>query len=178
VGGVGLAVVNTYLVNYMVELGSSKILIGFTMLIASLSEIPVFFFSNRLIKRFKANGLLMMGLAVTGLRLLLFAMVSMPIGIIFVQLLQGFTFPVIWVAGVTYANENAPAGLSATAQGLFGSVLMGFGAATGNFFGGVLFDAFSTRFMYLFFGILVLTSLIILSFVEKRLPAISYEKAF
>ena len=177
VGGVGLAVVNTYLVNYMVELGSSKILIGFTMLIASLSEIPVFFFSNRLIKRFKANGLLRMGLAVTGIRLLLFAIVSMPIGIIFVQLLQGFTFPVIWVAGVTYANENAPAGLSATAQGLFGSVLMGFGAATGNFFGGILFDAYSTRFMYLFFGILVLTSLIILSFVERRLPAISYEKA-
>jgi PPP family 3-phenylpropionic acid transporter len=176
VGGIGLATVNTYLLYYMSELGSTKTLMGIGMVIATIAEIPVLFFSNRLIKRFRAYGLLVLGLAVTGLRLLLFSAVSMPVGIIVVQLLQGLTYPAIWVAGVTYANENAPAGMSATAQGLFGSVLMGFGAATGNFFGGLLIDAYSVRFMYLFFGIAVLSSLILLSLVERRLPAISNEQ--
>jgi PPP family 3-phenylpropionic acid transporter len=170
VGGVGLASVNTYLFYYMGELGSSKTLMGIGMVIATLSEIPALFFSNRLINLFKAYGLLVLGLAVTGVRLLLFAAVDLPIGIVFVQLLQGLTFPVIWVAGVTYANENAPAGMSATAQGLFGSVLMGFGAATGNFFGGILIDAYSARFMYMFFGVLLIVSLFVFNLIERRLP--------
>jgi MFS family permease len=170
VGGIGLAVVNTYLFYYMGELGSSKTLMGIGMVLATLSEIPILFFSNHLIKKLKSYGLLILGLTVTGVRLLLFSAVTMPIGVIFANLLQGMTFPAIWVAVVTYANENAPIGMNATAQGLFGSVLMGFGAATGNFFGGIMIDAYGTRFMYLFFGILVLSSIFILSQVERRLP--------
>jgi MFS family permease len=170
VGGIGIAVVNTYLFFYMGELGSSKTFMWIGMVIATLSEMPVLFFSNRLIKRFNSYGLLVIGLAVTGIRLLLFAMVSMPIGVVLVQLISGLTFPLIWVAGVTYANEHAPIGMNATAQGVFGSVLMGFGAATGNFLGGFLIDSRGTQFMYMFFGVLVLGTLIIFSLIERRLP--------
>jgi PPP family 3-phenylpropionic acid transporter len=97
-------------------------------------------------------------------------MVNMPVGIILVQLMSGLTFPLIWVAGVTYANEHAPVGLNATAQGIFGSVLMGFGAATGNFLGGFLIDSQGTQFMYMFFGILVLGALLLFTLIERRLP--------
>jgi len=170
VGGIGLAVVNTYLFYYMGELGSSKTFMWIGMVIATLSEMPVLFFSNRLIKRFNSYGLLVIGLAATGIRLLLFAMVNMPIGIIFVQLMSGLTFPLIWVAGVTYANNHAPVGMNATAQGVFGSVLMGFGAATGNFLGGFLIDSHGAQFMYMFFGILVLVSLFVFTLIDRRLP--------
>jgi MFS transporter, PPP family, 3-phenylpropionic acid transporter len=170
VGGIGIAAVNTYLFFYMGELGSSKTLMWIGMVVATLSEMPVLYFSNRLIRRFNVFGLLVIGLAATGVRLLLFAMVNMPVGIIFVQLMSGLTFPLIWVAGVTYANEHAPAGMNATAQGLFGSVLMGFGAATGNFLGGFLIDSQGTQFMYMFFGILVLVALFLFTLIERRLP--------
>jgi PPP family 3-phenylpropionic acid transporter len=175
VAGIGLAVVNTYLLFYMDELGSSKTLMGITMVVATIAEIPILFFSNRLISRLKAHGLLVFGVAMTGIRLLLLAAVNQPIGVTVVQLMNGLTFSAIWVAGVTYANDNAPRGISSTAQGLFGSVLMGFGAATGNFLGGFLIDAFETRLMFLFFGVLVLGSLIIFSLVERRLPAEALE---
>jgi PPP family 3-phenylpropionic acid transporter len=173
--GIGLAVVNTYVLFYMDELGSSKTLMGITMVVATISEIPILFFSNRLIVRLKAHGLLVFGVAMTGIRLLFLAAVNQPIGVTVVQLMNGLTFSAIWVAGVTYVNDNSPRGVSATAQGLFGSVLMGFGAATGNFLGGILIDAFDTSFMYLFFGVLVLGSLVVFSFVERRLPAESLE---
>ena len=175
VAGVGLAVVNTYLLFYMDELGSSKTLMGVTMVVATISEIPILFFSNRLISRLKAHGLLVFGVAMTGIRLLLLAAINQPIGVTVVQLMNGLTFSAIWVAGVTYANDNAPRGVSATAQGLFGSVLMGFGAATGNFLGGFLIDTFDTRVMYLFFGVFVLGSLAIFSLVDRRLPAETIE---
>jgi len=175
VGGIGLASINTYMFYYMGELGSSKTLMGIAMVISTLSEIPALFFSNRLITRFKAHGLMVLGLAVTGVRLLLFAAVNQPVGIAVIQILQGFTFPIIWVAGVTYANENAPLEMSATAQGLFGSMLMGFGAAAGNLLGGVLIDSSGTAFMYLSFGTLVLVSLLVFTLVERRLPRVAHE---
>lgn len=170
VGGLSLAIVNTYLFLYMDELGASKTLMGFSMVVATISEVPLLFFSNRLIRRFGSLGLLVLGLFVGGLRLLLFSAVHFPIGIIVIQCLQGLTFPIVWVAGVAYANEHAPVGLNATAQGLFGSMLMGFGAATGNFLGGLLIDAYDTRTMFFAMGVITLVSLITLVLVEKRLP--------
>jgi len=175
IGGIGLASINTYMFYYMGELGSSKTLMGIAMVISTLSEIPALFFSNRLIVRFKAHGLMILGLLLTGIRLLLFAALNQPMSLVVIQLLQGLTFPIIWVAGVTYANENAPLEMSATAQGLFGSMLMGFGAAAGNLLGGMLIDAYSTQFMYLFFGALLLVSLLVITLIELRLPVATHE---
>jgi MFS transporter, PPP family, 3-phenylpropionic acid transporter len=170
IGGVGLTVVNTYLFLYMNELGASKTVMGISMVVSSLSEVPILFFSNFLIQRFRAHGLLLLGLAVTGLRLVLFSLVNLPLGIVVLQSIQGLTFPIIWVAGVAYANEHSPRGMSATAQGLFGSMLMGFGAAAGNLIGGFLMDAYGMQIMYMFFGLLVLGALLVFHLIELRLP--------
>ena len=91
--------------------------------------------------------------------------------------MNGLTFSAVWVAGVNYANDHAPSGISATAQGLFGSMLLGFGAAAGNFFGGMLIDAFDARVMYFVFGMIVIVSLVIFTFIERRLPTESLETA-
>ncbi len=40
------------------------------------------------------------------------------------------------MAGVAYAHEHAPAGLTTTAQGLFAAMVFGIGSATGGFLGG------------------------------------------
>lgn len=166
--GVGFASVNTYLFPYMQELGASAGLMGLALTLATLSELPVLFFADRLLKRLGSFGLLMVGMAVTGVRLLLFAAVSAPAGILAFQFLNGLTFPAVWVAGVSFAYENAPPGLSATAQGLFGAMIFGFGAAAGGLLGGILLEAVGGRAMYLAFGVLVLGSLALLAPLERR----------
>ena len=168
--GIALAVVNTYLLYYMGELGASKSMMGIAMVVATVSEIPILFFSDRLITRFKAYGLFVLGFLFTGIRLLLLAFVNQPESAVALQLLQGFTYPIIWVAGVSYASKNAPVGINATAQGLFGSMIMGFGAAAGNFLGGFLIDAYSSQFMFLAIGAAEIAFLVIFALVEKRLP--------
>ena len=167
--GVGFAAINTYLFAYMRELDASESTMGLALTIATLSELPVLFYANRLLGRFGSFGLLVVGMAITGIRLLLYAAVSLPAGILVFQILNGLTFPAVWVAGVAFADENAPTGLSATAQGLFSAMVFGIGAAVGGLIGGLLLESVGGRVMYFVFGLFVLLSLAILAPAERRL---------
>jgi len=170
VGGMGFASINNYLLPYMQELKASRTTMGIALAIATLFELPVLFFADRLLKRFKAHGLLVLAMIVTGVRLLLYAALNSPAGVLVVQILNGLSFPAAWVAGVSYADENAPAGMSATAQGLFGAMVSGFGAAAGGFIGGPLLESVGGQGMYLVFGVMVLVSIAFITFIEWRLP--------
>ena len=61
--GVGFASVNTYLFAYMQELGASAGVMGLALTLATLSELPVLFFADRLLKRLGSFGLLTLGMA-------------------------------------------------------------------------------------------------------------------
>jgi PPP family 3-phenylpropionic acid transporter len=176
VGGVGFASVNTYLFPYMAQLNASKTTMGLALTISTVSELPVLFFAHRLLQRFGAYGLFVLAMVMTGVRLLLYAAVSAPPGVLAFQILNGFTFPAAWVGGVTYADENAPAGMSATAQGLFSMMVFGFGAAVGGLLGGILLESIGGRGMYLVIGVGVLISTTVVTLVARRLPAARREQ--
>jgi len=142
---------------------------GLALLVGMVSEIPVLFFGNRLIKRLKPYGLLMLSMIFTGLRMLLFATSGTPNLILAFQLLNGLTLPAMWVAGVSYADENAPPGMSATVQGLFSAMVLGFGTAVGGLAGGLLLGSMGWRGLYFVFGATVLTIVLIVALVQRRL---------
>ena len=79
-------------------------------------------------------------------------------------------FPAMWVAGVAYADEHAPAGMKSTAQGLFGAMSFGFGAAIGGFLGGLLLESIGGRGMYLVFGLIILGGLALIEVIKRILP--------
>jgi len=166
----GLASVNSYLFPYMKELKAGETTMGVALTISTFSELPVLFFANRLIKRFRPYGLLLLGMTFTGVRLLLYSIVPSPGGVLTIQAIQGLTFPVVWVAGVAYADEHAPAGMRATAQGLFGAMVFGFGAAAGGFAGGLILEGWGGRIMYLMFGLIVLVSTAGIALFRNPLP--------
>ena len=56
-GGVGAFSAASYLYPYMAELGATETQMGIASFMATLTEIPVFFFGHYLIKRFNARGL-------------------------------------------------------------------------------------------------------------------------
>jgi len=170
-GGLAVAGTNIYLFPYLKELGANESTMGLSLTIGTLSEIPVFFFGHRLLQRLKPYGLLMLAMVITGVRLLFFAASGAPNLVLLVQLLNGPTFAAMWVAGVAYADENAPAGMGATAQGLFGATVFGFGAAVGGFVGGPLLESLGGRGLYLVFGIVVLVTVALVALVQRRLPA-------
>jgi PPP family 3-phenylpropionic acid transporter len=143
---------------------------GLALTIGTIVEIPVLFFVGRFIKRFKAYALLIFSLAMTGLRFLLFAVAPTPTFVLFVQLLNGVNYPLLTVAGVTYADEHAPKGFRATAQGVFNAATGGIGAAVGGFAGGLLFESMGAKGMYLVLFIFVALVLVFVSLVHRALP--------
>lgn len=169
-GGFALAGTNTYFFPYLRELGANESTMGFALTLGTVSEIPVLFFGNRLLRRFKPQGLLRLAMVFTGLRALAFAAASTPQLALLIQLLNGLTFPAMWVAGVAYADEHAPIGLNASAQGMFSAMVMGFGAAVGGFVGGPLLESHGGRGLYLVFGTVVLVTVALVIFVQSRLP--------
>jgi MFS transporter, PPP family, 3-phenylpropionic acid transporter len=169
-GGIGAFSVASYLSPYLQELGADGNWIGFAFLVSTLTEIPIFFFGNLLVKRFTAYGLFSISLVLLGVRSLLFGLAGNLFLAIVVQGLGGAIFPAMWSAGVAYADENAPAGLKSTAQGLFGAMTFGFGAAVGGFLGGVMLENIGGRGMFLVFGIIILAGIILIEGVKRLFP--------
>ena len=171
IAGIGMATINNYLFVYMQSLGASKTLMGFALTVSTISEIPAMFFSDRLLRRFGARGMLVIAMTTIGLRLLFYSLTTQPWVVLVIQLVHGLTFAAIYTAGVHYADQIAPPGMKSTTQGMFSGTLMGFGSAAGGLLGGLLLDRFSPGGMYAFSGTLVLVGLIVFLIVERRLVA-------
>jgi PPP family 3-phenylpropionic acid transporter len=168
--GLALAGVNNYFFPYMKELGAPTSLMGIALTIGTITEVPVLFFGNRLLRVFKPYGLFMLAAFVTAIRVLLFAVNHSPALALVIQLLNGFTFPAMWMAGVAWANAHAPQGMTATAQGIFGAMIFGFGMAVGGFLGGPLLESLGGHGLYYIFGSVVLVIVILAALVERQLP--------
>jgi PPP family 3-phenylpropionic acid transporter len=166
-GGLGALSVSSYLFPYMAEMGSSKSLMGFATFIATITEMPIFFFGNRLVKRFTSYRLLILALILMGIRSLLFAWVKTPIAVLILQVFGGLIFPAMWLAGVAYADEHAPQGLKSTAQGLFGAMSFGFGSAVGGFIGGPLLETIGGHGLFLVFGVIILGGLTVIEIIKR-----------
>jgi MFS family permease len=169
-GGIGAFSVASYLSPYLQELGADGRQIGFAFLIATLTEFPAFFFGNLLVRRFTAHGLFVISLVLLGIRSLMFGVVNNLFVAIAIMGVGGMVFPAMWLAGVAYADENAPAGMKSTAQGLFGSMTFGFGAAFSGFVGGLLLESIGGRGMFLVFGIVILVGLAIIEGIKLMIP--------
>lgn len=144
----GSGIVHNYVFLYLADLGASETLMGLSQTAATLSEIPVFFFSAILLRKIGARGLVMLSLVAYIVRLLGYTFMP-PVWLVLpINLLHGLTFSALWVAGVAYVNSVAPPGMGATAQGMFSGVTMGLGSACGALIGGLLFDTMGATVMF------------------------------
>ena len=149
IASIAAGMINNFLFLYLQDLHASASLMGFSLTVATVSEVPVFFFSDRLLRRWNARGLLLISMGATALRLAAYALMPAAWYVLPIHLLHGLTFSALWVAGVSYAGELAPPGMGATAQGLFTATYMGLGAASGALLGGLLYSRFGGSGMYM-----------------------------
>ena len=169
-GGIGAFSVASYLFPYMAELGANESMMGIASSIATVTEVFIFFFGNRLVKRFGSYGLLLLALVMFGIRSLLYGVVNTPLMVLIIQVFGGTIFPMMWVAGVSYADEHSPVGLKSSAQGLFGAMMFGVGSAVAGFVGGLLLESIGGRGMFVVLGIVILAGLAIAETIRRLFP--------
>lgn len=150
VSGMCMGMLSNFLFVHMEELGVSKTMMGLSLTFATISELPILYYSDRLLDRWGARGLILVSLAAYVVRALAYTQVTAPWMFLLVQLLHGLTFSGMWVAGVAYADNMAPAGLGATAQALFSTVFLGLGGIAGALAAGMLYDEFGTVAIFRF----------------------------
>jgi predicted MFS family arabinose efflux permease len=129
---------------------------GMALTIATISELFIMYYSDRLLKSWKSRGLILFGLVMVSVRLVGYSATNSPAVALLFQFLHGPTFAAIWMAGVDYVSEISPPELGNTAQGIFTGIVMGLGSALGAFIGGFLYQSIGFSKMFLYAGISVL----------------------
>jgi PPP family 3-phenylpropionic acid transporter len=125
---------------YMKENGASATLVGYGISFQGLCELPLFYFSAKIIGRFGIRTTLLVTVFATALRLLLYSVVKNPNAAIFIELLHGISWSLFWVVCVEYVNMLVREDWRATGQSLLYAAYYGAGAIAGNFWTGYLYD--------------------------------------
>jgi len=138
--GIVLAMISNFLFIYLHDLGANELMLGWTLTVATLSEIPVLYFSSRLLKRWAPQQIMRISLFLFAARALAYTFITAPWMGLMIQLLHGPTFSLMWIAGVSYADAIALAGSHSTAQGMFFGVMLGISATVGSIIGGAIYE--------------------------------------
>ena len=125
---------------YMKENGASASLVGYGLSVQGLCELPLFYFSARIITRLGLRITLLITVFATALRLFLYSVVQNPHAAISIELLHGISWSLFWVVCVEYVNKLVRQDWKATGQSLLYAAYFGAGAIAGNFWTGYLSD--------------------------------------
>ena len=125
--GFSFGIIGTFLFLYLEELGGLYTLMGLTLTVTCISEIPVFFFSGHLIRFFGHNNVLYITLLCYAVRFMGYSFLRNPWVVVPLELLHGVTYGAAWATCSGYASVCAPPGMAANLQSLFSVTHMGLG---------------------------------------------------
>lgn len=132
-----LTALNAFYSIQVVALGGGNTLVGLAWAVGATVEVPIMFGYARLGRRFGNEPIMIVGAFSFALRALLASLAVDPAALVYISVLEGFSFACFFVGGVTYIAGLAPASLSGTAQGLFAAVA-GLATIVGSSLGGVI----------------------------------------
>ena len=161
---------------YMVEIGASRKLIGWAISLQGLSELPFYLASAFILVRFGYLRTLIFTFFVLSVRAMLYAFISTPDYVIFVELTHGLSLALLIVAGVEYINSLVPPQWRATGQSLFWAAIYGAGNLIGNIGVGSLYDHMSIQNIFQILGWFLLLMAILAVFSLKGKKTVRFEK--
>lgn len=130
---VGATSIWNFYSTYLKENGASDSFVGYGLSFQGLCELPIFYFSARIILKLGLKTTLLITVLATALRLVLYYLIKMPVATIPVELLHGFSWSLFWVACVEYVNKLVNERWQATGQSLLYAAYFGAGAIAGNY---------------------------------------------
>lgn len=156
---------------YFAGLGGDSLLLGWSMVISSLSEVPFLLYANKLFARFKISTILFVAAGASILRWALYAVIDSPYWVLPVQALHGFIFIVLTVTMAYYINKHVPKELKASGQTLHGLLTLGAARIIGSFAGGFATQQLGIRTVFMYNSVLALLSTIGFALIVWRMQS-------
>lgn len=152
---------NSYISLLIMKTGGTVAHIGVYGFMVAISELPSMFSGHKLMKRFGELNLFAIGVFFFVLRYLLDSLSMSYQMVLVVQVLQGVSFALFFMAALQYLNGIVPKDMKTTAMTIFAAVC-GLGNFTGNIGGGILLEHID---IFTLFRILAGVSLVSLVFI-------------
>lgn len=131
------------------ELGATRQLMQITFGLQGIFEIPLFFYANRIIKRFSLEKTIIFAMLITSLRLFLYGSFTSPYAIMLFDITHGITWSLFWVCCVEYVNNKVVSQWRASGQSFLWAIYGGAGAIAGNMLTGFQLDWMPIQRIYL-----------------------------
>lgn len=173
----GMSTFNNFLGIHIDGLGGGTGILGVAFAVAAVSELPVFVFGTRILRRVGAHRMVTIALTFYVVRFSLLTMAPTAEWIVVAQLFHGVSFAVFLIASVNLAHHLVGAENAATAQALLGSMAFGFGNITGSIVGGALLDVVGTRWLYTGVIVVLVAALAVYIIGSRTLARDAYEPA-
>ena len=125
---------------YLKENGATDSLVGYGLSFQGLCELPVFYFSARIILKLGLKTTLLITVLATVIRMILYHFIKTPVATLPVELLHGFSWSLFWVVCVEYVNKLVDEHWLATGQSLLYAAYFGVGAIAGNYWASYFID--------------------------------------
>ena len=138
---------NSYISLLIQETGGDVSQIGLLWFILGISELPIFFFGSKLLKKHGELNLFIFGMVLFTLRFFIDSICTSYVYVIIVQAMQGITFPLYFMASLEYLNKITPRKMKTSAMTFFGAAC-GLGGFIGNISIGMLLEHISIFAVY------------------------------
>ena len=167
--GFGFGCIEGFLFLLLREMGASDLLLGLTLTVTCLAEVPSFLFQGWMIQRMGTTALLDICCFAYVVRMGAYALlpsIRSPWLVLIIEPLHGLTFACGWGAGTEMAKKLSPPGLESTVQGLFQGAYFGFGYGIGVLMGGLVSARWGYTVLYISGALTVLTGWMVARFLR------------
>lgn len=156
---------------YLKGHGASDSLVGYGLSFQGLCELPIFYFSARIILKLGLRTTLIITVLATAIRMTLYYFIKSPVATLPVELLHGFSWSLFWVVCVEYVNKLVDEHWLATGQSLLYAAYFGIGAIAGNYWTGYWIDKGMpiAEIFFLNAGIVLIVAVSIFLFMKKKI---------
>lgn len=147
--GLMFGVLSSFLTLYLYNLsGNNAQIIGVAIMCETSSELPAFFFAQRIIQRLGTVNVLLLSITGYALRLTYYAVMTNAWSAIPFEFLHGLTFGIAWAAATQYVYAAAPKGFEGTMMGILNAVQNGVGRGAGTLLGGFIYQHYGAQMMW------------------------------
>jgi PPP family 3-phenylpropionic acid transporter len=155
---------------YLKGNGASDSLVGYGLSFQGLCELPIFYFSARIILRLGLKTTLIITVLATVIRMSLYYLIENPVATLPVELLHGFSWSLFWVVCVEYVNKLVDEHWLATGQSLLYAAYFGIGAIASNYWTGYFIKRGMTvqEIFLLNAGVVALVVVSIILFMKRK----------